>query len=134
VSGHLLFAYGAALLLISGAMADMAGFAARKLPVRQWGGWLLVIGSVAAIVAFFTGSAAARNIPVTAETVVLAERIELHTMIGSLATWMIAAMAALRVVWWRRLDGQAGILTLLAGAGSAALALVVLATGAAIHG
>jgi len=134
VSGHLLFAYGAALLLISGAMADMAGFAARKLPVRRWGGWLLVIGSAAAVVAFFTGSAAARNIPVTAETVALAERIELHTMLGSLATWLIVGFAVLRILWWRQLDGQAGILTLLAGAGSAALALVVLATGAAIHG
>jgi len=120
-------------LLLTGAAADLLGVINRSDSLRRTAGVLLILGAAGALLAFFTGQgallAALSRIDPTSP------RLEAHTQWGAVGVWVLMALAALRVLWRRRLAGAQGWLALAAALASAALVTAIALSGTAIaHG
>lgn len=117
-------------LLLTGAAADLLGVINRSEGMRRAAGVLLILGGAGALLAFFTGqgalSAALSRIDPGSP------RLEAHTQWGAVGVWVLMALAALRVLWRRRLVGVHGWLALGAALASAALVTAIAISGSAI--
>lgn len=130
---HLILIHFPVALLVTGAAADLAGAATGRAGLRRGAGWLLLLGALAALLAFFTGQGAlqaALGRVSPADT-----RLEAHTQWGAVGTWALVGAGFLRAVWRDRLSGVHGWVTLAAGVLSALLAVAITLSGHAIsHG
>ena len=130
---HLFLVHFPVALIVVGAAADLAGALTGKAEARRWAGVLLVLGSVAAALAFFTGGGAlsyalARVSPVD-------PRLEAHTQWGGAGVWPLVAGGALRLAWRRRLNGVHGWVLLAAALLCAALVVAISVSGTRVsHG
>ena len=130
---HLFLAHFPVALLVVGAAADVLGAATRSEPTRRAAGWLLILGSLAALLAFVSGDGALLR--VLARMPPGDPRIEAHTQWGGAGVWVLAVAGVLRALWRDRLTGAHAWATLAAGIASAALVLAIAASGTAIsHG
>jgi hypothetical protein len=98
--------------------------------LRQWAGTLLILGGIAAALAFLTGSGAMGQALMRAQPT--HGEIEIHTQWGSLGAWVLVAGAVLRARFRRRLEGSTGWLALGAALASAALVIGITLSGLAI--
>jgi uncharacterized membrane protein len=126
---HLFVVHFPVALLVVGAAADLAGAALRSEPIRRWAGALLIGGSIAAAIAFFTGQGAASTLGRDPETYL---RLESHTQWGGPGVWILIIAGGLRAVWRNRLHGATGWATLALALLSAALVVAIALSGAAI--
>jgi len=130
---HLLLVHFPLALLCAGTVLDVAGAVTRSDPARRGAGVLLILGSVFALLAFLTGQGAVA--PVLARLHPGDPRLEIHAQWGAVGSWVVAAGGALRALWWNRLGGAHGLLTLAVAAASAVLIIFVSLSGLAIsHG
>lgn len=92
-------------LLVVGAAADAVGALAGSDRSRYWATPLLVAGSAAALLAFFTGQGAMLMMQGRAAA---DGAVATHAQWGGAAVWPIAASGALRLAWRTRLAGPRG--------------------------
>lgn len=130
---HLFIAHFPVALLLAGAAADLAGALLRRPGLRRWAGGLLVLGGVAALLAFLTGQGALdAALPRLGVVGPGADRIEAHARWSGAGVWALAASAALRAAWHDQLDGPRGWLLAAAALLSALLVLGITASGTLI--
>lgn len=130
---HLFIVHFPVALILTGAAADLAGAALRSERVRAFAGALLILGGVAAFVAFFTGGGALAA--VLSRVTPGDPRLEAHQQWGAAGVWLLVAAAALRAAWRRRLDGARGWIALAAALASAVVVVFIALSGTAIsHG
>lgn len=133
MSAHLFIVHFPVALLLSGAAADAIGVAAGRPSLRRHAGALLVLGALAALLAFLTGqgamsSALLRGTPDAAAM----QRLEVHSQWGAVGVWLLAGAGVLRALWRERLQGVRGWVCLAAALGSAALVTAISLSGTAI--
>lgn len=116
-------------LLVVGAAADAVGALAGSDRSRYWATPLLVAGSAAALLAFFTGQGAMLMMQGRAAA---DGAVATHAQWGGAAVWPIAASGALRLAWRTRLAGPRGWLLLGLAGLAATLAILVSRSGMAI--
>lgn len=130
---HLFVVHFPVALLLTGAAADLLGVVNRSDALRRTAGALLILGAAGALLAFFTGQGAlSAAIPRIDPG---SPRLEAHTQWGAVGVWVLMGLAALRVLWRRRLTGVHGWLSLGAAVASAALVVAIALTGTGVaHG
>jgi uncharacterized membrane protein len=127
---HLFIAHFPVALLLTGAVADVAGAAFGKRRLRELAGALLVLGAAGAVLAFLTGGGA---FAMALMRVAPGDpRLDAHAQWGGAGVWVLAAAGVLRALWIGRLEGWHGWLLLAAALASAALVTALAITGAAI--
>jgi uncharacterized membrane protein len=131
MAAHLYLVHLPFALLLAGFALDAIGAALSDGMVRRTAGWLLIAGSLAALLAFATGPGAlGRFGPATSAPVV-----ESHTQWGSAGVWPIAIAGLLRLMWRARLSGSHGWANLALAALAAGLVTAITRSGLAIaHG
>jgi uncharacterized membrane protein len=133
MTAHLFVSHFPVALLVTGALADLAGTAAGRPDVRRFASALLVLGAAGALLAFFTGQGAVHE--VLGRISPVDPRLEVHARWGGAGVWLLAGAGVLRGLWWRRLDGARGWAALAAALASAGVVGAMAYTGAAIsHG
>jgi uncharacterized membrane protein len=130
---HLLLAHFPVALIVSGALADLAGALAGREALRRCAGALLVAGGFLALLAFFTGGDA---LAAVAGRVRPGDpRLDAHPQWGAVGTWLLVGGALLRAAWRRSLHGPRGWLLVGVALLSAAVVGAIAVTGHAIaHG
>jgi uncharacterized membrane protein len=130
---HLFIVHFPVVLLVVGAAADVLGVLTRNAALRAGAGWLIILGALAALLAFMTGGAALSYLLLSQPPG--AEAVALHAQWGSAGLWPITVTGALRALWRRRLHGAPGWVNLAMAVVSAVVVVGATVTGTAIrHG
>lgn len=124
---HLFVAPFAFVLLVCGAALDLAGMVMPEPRWRRIAGALLIVGAGAALVAFFTGSAAMAQALGSGR--VDFQRMDVHTQWGGAGVWALGLLGALRLAWRNELHGAVSWAALAAGLLSAALVTAIAVSG-----
>jgi uncharacterized membrane protein len=136
LSAHLFIIHFPVALVLTGAAADVIGVAAGRPALRRHAGALLILGAVAALLAFLTGQGAMsaallRGMPDAAAM----QRIEAHSQWGAVGVWLLGGAGVLRALWRERLGDARGWVCLALAVASAALVTLISLSGTAIaHG
>jgi len=110
VPTHLFVAHAPFVLILTGAAIDLFGALTRSDERRRWAGTLLILGSAAALLAFFTGSAAL----VHAFSRPQADHgaIEAHSQWAGAGVWLLVIAGGLRAAWRFHVRGLYGWINL----------------------
>ena len=133
MTAHLFIIHFPVTLLLIGALADLAGLGLADRALRMRAGQLIILGGVAAFLAFVTGEGAKIAAISTAQVDV--SRVASHEQWGSVGTWALIGVALLRTLWRGHLDGPRGWVNALIAVVAAALVIAITVTGSFIrHG
>lgn len=86
-------------LLSVGIITDFLYLISRKENHRQTAGYLLILGSISAVLAVLTGNAAADVVTISAEARPLVEN---HRSSGTLTMWLFLLVGAIRIILVRQ--------------------------------
>lgn len=133
MTAHLFITHFPVTLLLLGALADLGGLALADRALRMRAGQLIIIGGIAAFLAFVTGEGAKIAVISTAQVDIV--RIASHEQWGSVGTWALIGVALLRTLWRGQLDGPRGWANAAVAVLAAALVIAITVTGSFIrHG
>lgn len=131
MTAHLFIVHFPIALLMIGALADLAGVGLGDRALRLRAGQLIIIGGIAAFLAFVTGEGA--KIAGLSSPEVDVAGIVLHEEWGAVGTWALLGIALARAMWRTRFDGVMGWVLLALGLGGAALATAITITGTLVR-
>lgn len=103
---HLYLAHAPIGLVVIGAGADLLGVLLGREELRRWASSLVILGGVAAVLAFFSGSGALATMALRSP--VEAERVAHHTQWAGAGVWVVVLAALARLRWRRSLHGATG--------------------------
>lgn len=133
MAAHLFIIHFPVALILLGALADLAGLALNDRALRLRAGQLIIIGGIAAFLAFVTGEGA--KIVVLNSPQIDVARIAAHEQWGSVGTWALLGTSIVRAMWRTRFDSWYGWANLVIGVGAAALVIAITLSGTFIrHG
>lgn len=131
---HLFIVHFPVALVLVGAAVDLVGVATASPPTRRWGGILVMLGAVAALLAFWTGQGALSALASEGAFAHL-PAVESHAQMGAVGVWAVAVAGGLRALWRSRLVGFYGWINLALALLAALVAIGITLTGTAIrHG
>jgi uncharacterized membrane protein len=133
MNSHLLIVHFPVSFIVLGAFVELAGAALRDRALRDWAWRLLLMGSLAAFLAFATGESA--RMAAMGAGYMGGPELETHELWGSVGIWALAVAALLRTLWRHRMEGPFAWINLLLMMGAAAVVVIITVFGTLVrHG
>lgn len=131
MAAHLFIVHFPISLILIGALADLAGVGLADRALRHRAGQLIIMGGIAAFLAFVTGEGA--KIAGLSSPEVDVAGIVVHEQWGSVGTWALLGTALARGMWRTRFEGPMGWVNLAIGIVAAALTVGITITGTMVR-
>lgn len=133
MNAHLFIIHFPVALIVLGAAAELAGVGLGDRALRVRAGQLLIIGGIAAFLAFVTGEGAKLAAINSGELDLL--RLTAHEQWASVGAWALLGAAVARAMWRHTFEGAMGWVNLAIAMTAAALVVAITLSGTVVrHG